>query len=58
MVTKPWVVTVDELAPWRPERHDFSRKHILNYTEALRKLGRGISEPVGDFDDRNALYCL
>ena len=45
----------DDLAPWRQKRHKLNDKYINNYYKPslIPK-----SDPVADFDDRNALYSV
>jgi protein-ribulosamine 3-kinase len=43
----------DDLAPWRPTRHKIGKPHVTEYLKHYP-----MSEPVKDFDDRNALYCM
>lgn len=42
-----------ELAPWRPIRHNIGRPYMEEYLKHFPK-----TEPAGDFDDRNLLYCM
>lgn len=43
----------DELGNWRPERNKFTQEYFRAYHSHIVK-----SEPVEDYDDRNALYAL
>jgi hypothetical protein len=42
-----------ELHMMREPRHRFSGGHIVKYKESIQP-----SEPIEDFDDRNALYAM
>ncbi|KAK8136215.1 Fructosamine/Ketosamine-3-kinase [Apiospora sp. TS-2023a] len=42
-----------EMAPWRPLRQKMGKPYVKAYTEHFP-----VSEPVEDFDGRNALYAL
>ncbi|KAF2650566.1 hypothetical protein K491DRAFT_608567 [Lophiostoma macrostomum CBS 122681] len=42
-----------ELAPWRPTRHKIGKEYVEEYLKHFPA-----SDPVEDFDDRNALYCV
>jgi len=44
---------IDELGNWRQRRHKIGKKYFEAYHEIIPK-----SEPVEDYDDRNALYCV
>ncbi|KAH9887155.1 Fructosamine kinase-domain-containing protein [Xylariomycetidae sp. FL2044] len=48
-----------EMAPWRPIRQQMRDEYVKAYLEQHAKEGGdGRSEPVEDFDGRNALYAL
>ncbi|VUC29167.1 unnamed protein product [Clonostachys rosea] len=49
----PLTCFTDELGNWRPDRNRFSGDYIAEYHRLIPK-----SEPVEDWDDRNALYEL
>ena len=42
-----------ELAMMRESRYEFTGEHARKYTDVVPP-----SEPVEDFDDRNALYAM
>jgi len=42
-----------EMGNWRQRRHKIGKKYFEAYHEIIPK-----SEPVEDYDDRNALYCV
>jgi fructosamine-3-kinase len=44
---------IDELGNWRPKRNKFSDSYFDAYHKIMPK-----TEPVEDYDDRNALYAL
>lgn len=43
----------DELGNWRPKRNGFDEEFFNAYHDFIPR-----SEPVADYDDRNALYAL
>ncbi|OBT61184.1 hypothetical protein VE03_09437 [Pseudogymnoascus sp. 23342-1-I1] len=45
--------TNHELGNWRPDRNKFDKNYFLEYHSLVGK-----SEPVDDYDDRNALYGM
>lgn len=47
------LITVVELAPLRPVRHQMGKPYIKEYFKNFP-----VSDPEEDQDDRNALYCL
>ncbi|KAM0323295.1 hypothetical protein ACHAQA_008887 [Verticillium albo-atrum] len=48
-----WAHNEYELGNWRPERNKFTQAYFRAYHSHIVK-----SEPVEDYDDRNALYAL
>lgn len=47
------MVLIVELHMMRSPRYHFSQEYVRKYAEVNPP-----SEPVGDFDDRNALYAM
>jgi protein-ribulosamine 3-kinase len=48
-----WGHNEADLGTWRAPRYKFGRPFVKEYQKAM-----GISEPRGDWDDRNALYAM
>lgn len=48
-----WGHNEAELGPWRAPRYRMGRPFLEEYQKVM-----GLSEPQGDWDDRNALYAL
>lgn len=46
-------MVADELGNWRPARNKFTSTYFKEYHKHVRR-----SEPVEDYDERNALYAM
>ena len=48
-----WGHNEAEMGSWRAERYLLGRPYVEEYVRVM-----GVSEPKGDFEERNALYAL
>ncbi|CZS96635.1 uncharacterized protein RAG0_05888 [Rhynchosporium agropyri] len=49
----PYMLTTNELGPWRGARHKKTRAYVEEYMKHFQ-----VSEPAVEFNDRRELYCL
>lgn len=52
-IAHEYLFIADELAPWSVPRHKIGKPYVMEYLKHFPP-----SEPVADFDDRIALYCV